>query len=123
MNINKIVLVLVGFLMLNACCSKKNNTTEVSKEEVVKIEQKSEKERLEAGFQKASIVHFEQEKPPCNYLIEIEGSKLLLEPQKELVPEFKVANSLVWIKFQPQRRMSNCHNAQPVGIIALEQRF
>jgi len=108
--------------MINTCCSKKNNTTEVTKE-VVEIEKQSEKEMFEAGFQKARIVHFEQEKTPCNFLIEIEESKLLLEPQKDLIPEFKIANALVWIKYQPQRRMSRCTNSQPVGIIALEQRF
>lgn len=122
MNFSKVVLVLVGFLLLNACSSKKNNTTKESKE-VVKIEEESEQKMLDAGFQKASIIHLNQEKSPCDYLIEIDDSKILLEPQKELDTEFKVAKSLVWIKYQPQRRMSRCTNAQPVGIIALEQRF
>jgi len=122
MNSLKVVLIIVSVISLSACCSKKDKATKNS-EEAVSTGIQIEKKMLEAGFQKARIVHFELEKGPCSYLVEIEGSKLLLEPQKELVPEFKVANTLVWIKFQPQRRMSNCQNAQPVGIIALEQRF
>ena len=118
----KIILLVIGLFFLNACCSKKNNTTEPSKE-VQKIEKKSENEMIEAGFKKAQIVYFDQQAAPCDYLIEIEGSKLLLEPQKELEPDFKVAKSLVWIQFQPQRRMSRCSNAQPIGIIAIEKRF
>lgn len=121
MSLAKIVLVVVSVLSISACCPKKSKT-KITSDQVVTIEQKSEKEMLEAGFQKASIVHFDEEKSPCNYLIEIEDSKLLLEPQKELAPEFKVNKTLIWVKYQPQRRMSNCGNAQPVGIIAMEER-
>ncbi len=121
MNLVKTVFIITSILSISACCPKKNKTSAPS-DQVVTIEKKSEKEMLEAGFQKASIVYYEQEKTPCNYLIELEDSKLLLEPQKELEPEFKVAKSLVWIQFQPQRRMSRCNTAQPVGIIAIEKR-
>ena len=121
MNSLKVVLIIVSIISLSACCSKKDKTTKTS-EEAVSIEKQSEKKMIETGFKKASIIHFEQEKSPCNYLIEIEDSKLLLEPQKELDAEFKVAKSLVWIKYQPQRRMSRCVNAQTVGIIAMEKR-
>ncbi len=121
MNLVKIVFVIVGILSLSACCPKKNKTSSPS-DQVVTIEKNSEMEMSEEGFQKASIVHFEEEKAPCNYLIEIEDTKLLLEPQKELDAEFKVAKSMVWIKYQPQRRMSTCPNSQPVGIIAIEKR-
>ena len=121
MNSIKIIVILISLITLNACCSKKAETTETSAK-VVETPVKSEKEMLEAGFQKASVIYFEQQVTPCNYLIEIESSKLLLEPQKELASEFKVAKSPVWIKFQPQRRMSRCTNAQPVGVIAIEKR-
>lgn len=121
MNSIKIVLIIVSLVSLSACCSKKDKSAVVS-EEVVKIVNQSESKMLEAGFQKASIVHFAQEKSPCEYLIEIESSKLLLEPQKELDSEYKVAKSPIWIKYQPQRRMSRCANAQPVAVIAMEKR-
>ena len=121
MNSIKIIIVLISLISLNACCSKKAKTTE-TEEKVVEIPVTSEKEMLEAGFQKASVVYFDRQVAPCDYLIEIESSKLLLEPQKELASEFKVAKSPVWIKFQPQRRMSRCTNAQPVGVIAIEKR-
>lgn len=111
----------MSVLTLNACCSKKAKPSETS-EKIVETPVKAEKEMLEAGFQKASIIYFDQQVAPCDYLIEIESSKLLLDPQKELDSEFKVAKSLVWIKYQPQRRMSRCANSQPVEIIALEKR-
>jgi len=117
----KILFIIISVLSLSACCSKKDKTLENSKE-IVTTEVKSEKEMQEAGYQKAHIVYFELEKAPCDYLIEIEESKLLLEPQKELDKDFKVEKSAVWVKYQPQRRMSNCQNAQPVGIIAIEKR-
>ncbi len=122
MNLVKIVFVILSILGLSACCPKKNKTSAPS-DKVITIENKSEKEMLEAGFTKASVLHFEHEKPPCDYLIEIEDSKILLEPQKELDAEFKVTKSLVWVKYQPQRRMSRCANSQPVGIITIEKRF
>lgn len=121
MNSIKILFVLIGIIALNGCCAKKDKAENVEKE-VVKTEIKSEKEMLETGFQKARIVYFELEKAPCDYLIELEDSKLLLEPQKTLDNEFKVAGSAIWIQYQPQRRMSNCNNAQPVGVIAIEKR-
>lgn len=121
MNSIKIILILLSVLTLNACCSKKAKPTETSKK-IIETQVKSEKEMLESGFQKASIIHFDQQVAPCEYLIEIESSKLLLEPQKELDSEFKVAKSLVWIKYHPQRRMSRCANSQPVEIIAVESR-
>ena len=117
----KILFIIISVLSLSACCSKKDKTSD-NTAEIVTTVAKSEKDMLEEGYQKASIVYFELEKAPCDYLIEIEESKVLLEPQKELDNEFKVAKSAVWIQYQPQRRMSNCSNAQPVGVIAIEKR-
>ena len=121
MNSIKFIIVLISLLSLNACCSKQNKTTETI-EKVVVTPVKSETEMMETGFQKASILYFDQQVAPCDYLIEIESNKLLLEPQKGLANEFKVAKSLVWIKYHPQRRMSNCKNAQPVEIIEIIKR-
>jgi hypothetical protein len=117
----KILALLTGLLFLNACCTKIPSKTVVSNEVEAKIN-KDEKSMLEAGFQKASILHFENQVPPCEYLIELESSKLLLEPQKELAAAFKADKTLIWVTYQPQRRMSNCANAQPIGVIAIEKR-
>ncbi len=112
-----VLLLFTVFLSISACCSKKNKTIEVSKDEVI-----TENEMIEAGYKKATIVYFAQKEAPCDYLIQVDDNTNLFEPQKELENDFKENNKPIWIKYQFQRRMSRCESAQPIGIISIEKR-
>jgi len=115
----KIQILLVVFLSLTACSSKKNNSTKM-KEEVILQNETYNKKRLAEGYVKASIIFSENKKAPCDYLIQIDESKILLEPIA-IKDFFKTSDLAVWVKYHPLRRMSTCGNTQPVEIIAIDE--
>lgn len=120
MNTLKALTILFVLLISNACCSQKEKTA-TQKETIVQVEKKSEKEMLNQGYTKASVVYDKEKDSPCSYLIKL-NDKMYLEPLRELKNEFKHDNMLIWVKYHPQRRMSRCGNAQPVEIIGIEIR-
>ena len=120
MNSFKIFTVFFVLIISNGCCSQKEKAT-LQKETIVQIEKKSEKEMLNQGYIQASVIYDKEKAVPCSYLIKLNNS-MYIEPLRELKNEFKHDNMPIWVKYHPQRRMSNCGHAQPVEIIGIEVR-
>jgi len=120
MNTFKIFTILIVLIISSACCSKKEKAS-LKKETIVQIKKKSDKEMLNQGYIQASVIYDKEKAAPCSYLIKL-NDKMFIEPLRKLNNNFKHDNLLIWVKYHPQRRMSNCGHAQPVEIIEIEAR-
>lgn len=119
MNFKKLLFILFA-LSFSTCKvavkQESNNETKKGNLDAVSV-----KKMLNDGFKKAYLIVDKTKELPCRYLIQVEnGSLLEVINMKE---EFKTNNTLIWVKYYPQRRMSTCNNAMPVKITAIKKRM
>lgn len=105
------VLSLTILLVAFSCNSKKNIADEESGNK--------QKEMIEAGFKKATILYSEKE-GDCPYTLKIEGGTYLFDPIN-LEEAYKEANMEVWVKYRPLRIPNRCDKANPVEITEIEK--
>lgn len=117
------VLILLMFVSINSCKSKK-----VTSKAETKVEEKIEEEIetiksnfIKDGYSKAIVIHDESKSEPCSYLIQLDNGGLL-EPLTFTNNDFKSNNELIWIKFVRQRRLGRCDKAQPIELLEIIKR-
>ncbi len=84
-----------------------------------KKNQKTDAEWEQAGYVKAFVteVHLDG----CKWMLQLESNSKRLEPDG-LQPEFEKDSLNVWIKYQPEDRMSVCMAGQTVKVLDIKKR-
>ncbi|MCF6351267.1 MAG: hypothetical protein L3J23_09630 [Flavobacteriaceae bacterium] len=98
---------------VNSCKSKK-----VTEEKETKI---SKINFIEDGYSKATIIYDATKSDVCSYLIKLDKGEIL-EPLKFTNKVFRKNEQLVWVKFNRQRRLGRCSNAQPIELVEIIKR-
>ncbi len=106
------------FLLLTINSCKTNNVTN---DETTSKKQATEVNFIEKGYAKATVIYDAEKSAVCQYLIQLDKG-ILLEPLKLDNKDLRKSNKTVWIKYNMQRRMSRCGNAQPVEITEILER-
>lgn len=108
----------VLILMFLTACSTSQKKTHNNIENQPEVATKMTQD----GFKLAHIVVDEAKDFPCNFLIKLENSDVLLEPLTPVPEEFQKNEMSIWIKYHPQRRMSRCGDTQPMELIAIRKK-
>jgi hypothetical protein len=109
----KYILLLAASVTIISACGTKKKEAELEKAKI-------EKSMIETGFVKADIKHFKDAEAPCDFLLVLEnGDKL--EPMK-LSVDYQSDGTQVWIKYDLQRRPSNCPGSMPVSLVEVKKR-
>lgn len=110
MNLLPKVISLTILLLAFSCNSKKIADKEMDNQQ---------KEMMEAGFKKATILYSEKE-GDCPYVLAIDNEDLLYDPTN-LESNYKSANMEVWVQYRPLRMPNRCEKASPVEIIEIKK--
>jgi|GEM_PF-3188626 len=117
----------IGVLILAIQTSCQAKKVEQTKTVVVTEESKKEEPKddsmiswAEKGYFKAVVTYDESAKEQCQYTLTTPRGERL--ESLEFPAEMKVADLAVWLKYAPQRRMSQCPGAQPIAILDLVER-
>lgn len=118
------IILLLSF-SINSCKTKKEVTetentkkTELVKNQKIEVDNDQNTSLIKKGYSKATVIIDDTKNEFCAYLYQLENGTIL-EPR--LLPETMFENNaIVYIKYAPQRRMSRCVPAQPVGIIDVQ---
>jgi hypothetical protein len=106
--------VLAIFLLANGCKSV-NDTAKTSAEETV-----NQTDWSPRGYLQGVIKKGETNEVPCDFLIEVDTFGLM--EVDEFPKAFKSDGLSVWVKINPQRRMSNCGGTTPGELIDIKKR-
>ncbi len=102
---NILATVLLSLLLITCTMIKKTTVSEADMEK--------------QGFVKAMIVQLELD--GCSYMLEQESDKKRLEPDG-LQPDFQKDSLKVWIKWQPEDRMSICMAGETIKLLEIKKR-
>ena len=110
---------MLTFLLFLGCSSAKNSGDTIASETKITNEQLA-KEMLEAGFSKGVVVFSEIEGywPNAKKVID---SDLYFDPIN-LEEKFQKDGLKIWFTYGGLRRANRCIKANPIGIIAIQER-
>ncbi len=89
------------------------NSTKETKTSDMAVDMTHEKEMLDQGFTKGTIVHSKVE-GDCEYTIKLEDGRFF--ESTDLKQEFMVDGKTVWFTYGALRRMNKCDKASPISI-------
>ena len=97
-----------SLLLIIACNGTKETTAAQTAENMTQ-----EKEMLDLGFTKGTIVYSDLE-GDCEYTIKLEDGRFF--ESTDLSKDFMKDGKTVWFTYAPLRRMNKCDKANPVSI-------
>ena len=107
-------------ILLFLGCSSTKNSGDPTLSDTKIINEQLEKEMLEAGFSKGVVV-FSEIEGDCPYTIKVIDSDLYFDPIN-LEENFQKDGLKIWFTYGGLRRANRCIKANPIGIIAIQER-
>ena len=114
----KTSLVLVAFVLISCCTSKKTTADAMADTEKTSLNTKM----MENGFKMGTIVVSTAE-GDCPYTIQLDDDNYsyYLDPIN-LDEGFKKHGEKIWVKFAGLKMMNRCEKANPISIIEIQKR-